>query len=96
MYRKKNTITDRIWACLVYAVPVIEVLQFGFLIFAFIPQLMWVFYPFFLISPIYSLTVGGIAVIEWAVFLTLFLAVVMNRSYSYLIRFNTMQSLLLG
>ncbi len=97
MYRKQNhTITDRILACLVYAIPVLEVFKFGFLIFAFIPQLMWVFYPFFLIYPTYSLTVGGLAIIELAVFFTLYMAVAMNRSYSYLIRFNTMQSLLLG
>lgn len=96
MYRKQNTITDRIWACLVYAVPVIEVLQLGFLIFAFIPQLKWVFLPFALLQPIYFLPVGGIAVVEWGIFLTLFIGVARNRSYNYLIRFNTMQSLLLG
>src|SRR6476469_235139 len=95
-WRGSNTSQDRFLACLTYLVPLIEVIGFGFLLFALIPPLRLVFSPLFPLLPFYYLQIGGIAVVEWGIFLALFLGFVQNRSLSYLIRFNAMQALLLA
>jgi Chloroplast import apparatus Tic20-like len=96
MFRKQNTIQDRIFACLTYLIPLIEIYPFGFILFLFFPPLGILFLPLMKIAPIYNLSVGGIAVVSWGIFLTLYICVVLNRNYSYILRFNTMQALLIG
>ena len=83
-------------ACLPYLVPLLEVLKFGTFLFILIPPLKLVFSPLFPLLPIYYLQIGGVAVIEWTVFLGLFLGVVQNYKLTHFLRFNAMQALLLG
>lgn len=96
MSRWSNTVQDRIFACLTYLLPLLEVLGFGFFLFALIPPLATLFSPLFILLPFYNISIGGIGIVQWGIFLGLYFGVVQNRSFSYLLRFNAMQALLLG
>ena len=84
---------DRIFASLVYLFAICDALPFGGFVFRQFPFLQIIFIPLTPIFFIYS--VLG----RWAgfiIFLILFLAVVRNERISHFIRFNTMQTILIG
>ncbi|MCS6814059.1 MAG: hypothetical protein NZ772_10910 [Cyanobacteria bacterium] len=97
-WRGSSTTQDRIFACLVYIVPVLEVLLIGFgePLFRSIPYLRLAFVPLMPLLAIYAYSVGGIAVVQIAVFIGLFAGVIRNYRVVHFLRFHTMQALLIG
>ncbi len=92
-WRGSTTVRDRIFACLPYLLPLIDVLGFGFSLFQQFPALAVLFLPLQPILAIYGVLgpYGGLII-----FFALFLLVVRNEKISYFIRFNTLQALLLS
>jgi hypothetical protein len=82
---------DRIFATIVYFLPLIYVLPFGQFVLTKLPFLALIYLP---IKPIiefyYGFPFAGLIV-----FFLLFLTVVRNNNISYFIRFNTMQAILI-
>ncbi len=97
-WRGSSTTQDRIFACLVYIVPVLELLNSGFgsPLFLVAPPLAMVFTPFVPLMNIYNYGAGGLAIVQLAVFLGLFIGVVRNYKVVHFLRFHTMQALLIG
>jgi len=89
-WRGDTTIRDRIFACLPYLLPLIQVLPFGGSLFRLFPPLELVFVPLAPLLIIYSFPLAGLAI-----FFALFLLVVRNENISRFIRFNAMQAILL-
>ncbi|MBD2383921.1 Tic20 family protein [Cylindrospermum sp. FACHB-282] len=90
-WRGSTTVSDRIFACLPYLLPLIEGTGFGKYLFEQFPVLKIVFLPIFLLGGIYR----SIPYAEIIVFFALFLLVVRNEKINHFIRFNTMQAILL-
>jgi hypothetical protein len=82
---------DKIFAALVYLLPLIDVLPYGQYLFAQFPFLIYLYAPFQPILVLYS----SVPFAGMIVFFVLFLAVVRNMNVSHFIRFNTMQAILL-
>ncbi|MGV2827342.1 Tic20 family protein [Myxosarcina sp. GI1(2024)] len=84
-------VKDRIFAALVYLLPLIYALPFGLLLLKQFPFLGIIYAPFApLITIYYSLPFAGLII-----FFALWFAVVRNQNISYFIRFNTMQVIML-
>lgn len=96
IWRSSPTGKDKLFACLTYLVPLIEVLAFGSYVFSVLPPLTWLFTPLLPLLPIYYLTIGGITVVQWGVFIGLYVGVVRNHKLSHFLRYNAIQSILLG
>jgi uncharacterized membrane protein len=96
VWRGSSSVQDRIYACLTYLVPILEVLGLGSFLISAIPIFGFLILPLLPISAIYHASVGGFAVIQIGAFLGLYLGVVRNETLSYLLRFYAMQSLLLA
>ncbi len=96
VWRGVTTPRERLFSALVYLVPILETLAFGGTLFAVLPFLVWVFLPAFLLAPIYFFPIGGLAVVELAIFFALFILVVRNPRLPHFLRFNTLQALLLS
>lgn len=95
-WRGSTTQQDRILACLVYLIPMLEALPLGgFLMFNF-PILQTLLFPLLLLSPIYRFSVGGLQIVAMALFIGLYVGVVRSEKFRHFIRFNTMQALLLA
>jgi hypothetical protein len=90
-WRGSTTVSDRIFACLPYLLPLIDGLDFGGFLFKQFPALQLVFMPLQPLIDIYS----GIPFAGFIIFLALYLGVVRNENISHFIRFNTMQAILL-
>ncbi|HEY9817335.1 MAG TPA: Tic20 family protein [Candidatus Obscuribacterales bacterium] len=86
-----TTVSDRIFACLPYLLPLIEGLTLGRFIFAQFPALQVVLIPIFPILQLYS----SIPFAGLIIFFALLLLVVRNPSISHFIRFNTMQAIMI-
>ena len=83
---------DRLFGALLYIVPLIEVYPFSQFIFQQFPQLALIYLPLQpLIDFYYGFPFAG-----FIIFLLLFIGVVRNEEISYFIRFNAMQSILMG
>jgi hypothetical protein len=97
-WRGSNTIQDRIFACLVYLVPVLELLLSGLgePLFDVVPYLQLAFVPLFPLLLIYTYSMAGIAIVQLAVFIALFAGVVRNYKVVHFLRFHAMQALLIG
>lgn len=95
-WRGSTTQQDRILACLVYLIPMLEALPLGGFLFMSFPILQTLLLPLFLLYPIYSFSVGGLQIISMALFIGLYVGVVRNEKFRHFIRFNTMQALLLA
>jgi hypothetical protein len=95
-WRGSSTVQDRIFACLLYLIPLLEVLLFGVYLFEQIPFLEWLFVPLVPLLPIYFFTIGGFQIVALAIFLAVFIGVVQNQQLRHFLRFNAMQSLLLA
>jgi uncharacterized membrane protein len=89
-WRGDISIRDRIFACLPYLLPLIDVLPFGGFLFRLFPLLSIVFVPLAPFQVIYSFPLVGLAI-----FFALFLLVVRNEKINHFIRFNAMQAILL-
>ncbi len=90
-WRGTTTIKDRIFACLPYLLPIIEVFAFGQFLIAQFPPLLVLFLPLMPLLRIYY----GVRYAGLIIFFALFLLVVRNEKISHFIRFNTMQAILL-
>lgn len=92
-----STLKDRIFACLVFIIPILDVLAVGFgaYIFKAIPLSQWIFLPFYPLMPIYFFGYGGIQIVSIAIFFALLALVALNKKMNYLLRFYTMIALLL-
>ncbi len=90
-WRGSTTASDRIFACLPYLLPLVEVFLFGSFLFQQFPPLASLFVPLLPLVAIYhSNRFAGLII-----FFALFLLVVRNNNISHFIRFNTMQAILL-
>ncbi|AHJ27616.1 hypothetical protein PN465_15070 [Nodularia spumigena CS-584] len=90
-WRGSTTVSDRIFACLPYLLPLIEGLAFGRYLFAQFPLLALLFLPLSPIQGIYA----SIPFASLIIFFALLFLVVRNEKISHFIRFNTMQAILL-
>ncbi|WP_017303803.1 Tic20 family protein [Spirulina subsalsa] len=95
-WRSSTTLQQRVLACLPYLIPMLQVLQLGGLVFSLVPPLTLVFFPLFLIAPIYFFSLGGFAIGPLIVFFALFLLVVQNYKVAHFIRFNTLQAIMIS
>ncbi|MBE9053256.1 hypothetical protein IQ243_23090 [Nostocales cyanobacterium LEGE 11386] len=91
-WRGSTTVSDRIFACLPYLLPLIEGLVFGSYLLRQFPVLTVLFIP---LSPI-LLIYRTVPFASLIIFFALFLLVVRNEKISHFIRFNTMQAILLN
>ncbi|MDB9337808.1 MULTISPECIES: Tic20 family protein [Cyanophyceae] len=90
-WRGSTTVSDRIFACLPYLLPLVEGLAFGRYLFAQFPLLAVLFIPLSPIQGIYA----SIPFASLIIFFALLFLVVRNEKISHFIRFNTMQAILL-
>jgi uncharacterized membrane protein YwzB len=97
-WRGSSTVQERIFACLLYLIPLLEVMQFGVYLFAQIPFLKWFFAPVLLLSPIYFLNIGigCFKIVPLVIFLSVFIWVVQDVRIRHFLRFNALQALLLA
>ena len=94
-WRGSTNMGDRLLSCLPYLLPLINVLGFGFYLFAIFPAFAIVLIPFLPLISIYMLVVGSIPYGDLIVFFLLLFLVVRNYKIKHFIRYNTMQALLL-
>ncbi len=90
-WRGTTAVTDRIFACLPYLLPIITVLPFGSFLFQQFPALRVILIPLTPVLFIY----GAIPFADLVIFFLLFLLVIRNERIIHFIRFNAMQALLL-
>lgn len=90
-WRGSTDVKDRIFASLVYLLPLIDVLPFSQVFFEQFPQLSLIYAPLLPLIQIYY----GFPFAGMIIFFVLFLAVVRNDRISHFIRFNTMQAILI-
>jgi uncharacterized membrane protein len=89
-WRGSTTVSDRIFACLPYLLPLIDGLAFGQFLFQQFPVLKLLLIPLAPLRQIYSLPFASLVI-----FFALYLGVVRNENISHFIRFNAMQAILL-
>ena len=101
-WRGSTDIKDRFFGAIVYLFAVYDVMALGIGLFTLIPALLPLFQilqilltPIQLIYGIFN-TAIPLGLGSLVVFFILFLAVVRNDKVNYFIRFNTMQSILIG
>lgn len=94
VWRGTTTVSDRIFACLAYLLPIMDLigLVYGPLQGSFLtPILNLITVPLLPLLMIY-----GNGLISFVVFLGLYILVVRNENIRHFIRFNVMQSILFG
>ncbi|MEB3227334.1 MAG: Tic20 family protein [Synechocystis sp.] len=85
-------IKDKLFGALVYVIPLLDAYVFGEFIFQQFPILGLIYLPILpLLKFYYQFPFGS-----FLVFIILFMAVVRNSNISHFIRFNAMQSILIG
>lgn len=90
-WRGSTNPTDRIFACLPYALPLVYSLSFSGPLFAQLPELQVLFIPLMPIVALYQ----AIPFASLIVFFALFMLVVRNENINHFIRFNTMQAIMI-
>ncbi|TFI51322.1 hypothetical protein BLD44_026565 [Mastigocladus laminosus UU774] len=90
-WRGSTTVKDRIFACLPYLLPIIEVFVYGEFFLKQFPPVQVLFLPLLPLLQIYY----GVRYAGLIIFFALFIFVVRNEKISHFIRFNTMQAILL-
>jgi hypothetical protein len=90
-WRGSTTFPDRIFACLPYLLPLIEVFAFGQFLMNDFPLLGLIFLPLLPLLRIYY----GVRYAGMIIFFALWLLVVRNEKIHHFIRFNTMQAIIL-
>ncbi len=91
-WRNDVSASDRFFACLPYLLPIIGVFGYGCSLISTFPIFQSI-YSFIL--PIYSLY-AAVPFGEFGVFLLLYFLVVRNQRVHRFVRFNTLQSIMLG
>jgi uncharacterized membrane protein len=91
-WRGSTTVSDRIFACLPYLLPLVDSLVFGSFLLRQFPVLQVLLLPLQPVLIIYG-SLGSIG--QLIVFFALFMLVVRNEKINHFIRFNTMQAILL-
>lgn len=94
-WRGSSTIQDRIFASLVYLLPITMVLGFGSYLFSIFPALGIVLIPFMPLILIYGYISSRIPYSGIIIFFALLLLVVRNERLRHFLRFHTMQAILL-
>lgn len=97
-WRGSNTVQDRIFACLVYLLPILDLLSAGFAgpVLNTVPALGYVLVPLVPLLSIYNFSYLGLPIVAFAIFIGLFAGVVNNRNLPHFLRFHTMQALVLS
>ena len=91
-WRGSTDAKDRLFAALVYLLPLVEVYIFSSPLLRIFPFLRIIYIPLQpLINIYYGFPFGGLII-----FFVLFLAVVRNERIKHFIRFNAMQAILIG
>ncbi|MCF4968664.1 Tic20 family protein [Nostoc sp. CMAA1605] len=93
VWRGTTSITDRIFACLPYLLPIINGLVFGSYLLGRFPILQILLIP---LQPILVLYMSLGQLGRLLLFFALFIFVVRNEKIVHFIRFNTMQAILLN
>lgn len=91
-WRGSTTVKDRIFACLPYLLPLVEGVSFGSFLLSQFPPLRVILIPLLPVLAIYN----GVPFAGLIIFFALFMLVVRNEKIPHLIRFNTMQAILLS
>jgi len=86
-----NDWKDRLFASLVYLLPLYYVLQFGIFLFNQFPFLEIIAIPLIPLAILYS----AIPFARFIVFIAIFALVIRNNSISHFIRYNAMQAILM-
>jgi hypothetical protein len=98
--KSSETAADRFFGGLVYLLPIMEVYSFGVFIFQQLPVLTQLYLPLAPLMLVYgaikSIRLGSFGIGSLIVFFALYLGVVTNPRVSRFIRFNTLQSILIG
>ncbi|WP_026097338.1 Tic20 family protein [Baaleninema simplex] len=95
-WRGSSSPFDRVFACLVYLLPLLEAVTFGSYLFNQIPILgQLILVPLSPFISVYGL-ISAFPFGRLILFFVLLLAVVRNPRINHFLRFNTMQSLLLS
>jgi uncharacterized membrane protein len=98
-WRGSTTFPDRIFACLPYLLPLIEVIALEFMICQTSGGCLLKDFPILgiILSRLFPLLniYKGIPFVDMIVFFALFILVVRNEKLSHFIRFNTMQAIIL-
>jgi uncharacterized membrane protein len=89
-WQSSETAADRFFACLPYLLPIVEVYSFGQFIFAQFPIVQSFYLP---LAPLMTINNGWGGLL---LFFLLYMGVVINPRISRFIRFNTLQSILIG
>jgi uncharacterized membrane protein len=90
--RGSTDLKDKIFGALVYIIPLLDAFIFGQYLFQQFPSLAVIYLP---LAPLLSFYYQ-FPFASFLIFLILFFAVVRNEQISHFIRFNAMQSILLG
>ncbi|MEO0407459.1 MAG: Tic20 family protein [Cyanobacteria bacterium P01_A01_bin.135] len=98
-WRGQTSTWDRVFACLVYVLPLMEAYaQYGQVFLSQFPQLNILFIPLWpflfvygLLLSIFPFGLGGLVI-----FIALIALVVRNEKIRHFVRFNTMQAILIG
>ncbi|MEM1368990.1 MAG: Tic20 family protein [Cyanobacteria bacterium P01_H01_bin.15] len=101
VWRGRSSPQDRVWACLAYLLPLLEIVPLGGLLYGLVPPIYVLFSPFI---AIYTFKAGlasafsimGFSILDIAIFFGLFVGVVRNPKISHLVRFNVLQAIMLG
>jgi Chloroplast import apparatus Tic20-like len=97
MWRSTTDPTERVLACLPYAIPMLEAFPFGQILFALFPPLAIIgipLLPFGIVSGFLSSILGPYSGV--IIFFLLYFFVVRNLSIRHFIRYNTMVALLIS
>jgi uncharacterized membrane protein len=99
-WRGTTTITDRVFSCLVYALPVMDMILLLLQGQGLMPQgsLLSPVFELLIIPfiPLITLYTAGGGMMSFIIFLLLFMALVRNENMPHFLRFNAMQSILIG
>jgi hypothetical protein len=90
-WRGSTTFPERIFACLPYLLPIVEVFVYGQFFLTQFPFLQVLFLPLLPLLRVYY----GVRYAGLIIFFALFIFVVRNEKISHFIRFNTLQAILL-
>ncbi len=95
-FRGSVTIQDKLFSCLLYAMPMASAVVYGVSIFSQVPFSFYPFLPFALLLAILNTPViPQLISVDMVAFLCIYFFVVRNLKISHFIRFNAMQSILL-
>jgi hypothetical protein len=90
-WRGSTSPQTRLFACLVYLLPLLDGLRFAGPFFSQFPMLQPVLLPLIPLLSVYNFPFAG-----FIIFILLFMLIVRNENIEHFLRFNTLQAILLG